>query len=279
MTYHKYNNKFLCHYCGWNKEADPACPDCGNVDLNHKGLGTQQIEEELGVLFPEAVIARMDFDTVKGKTALAEMMHRIETGKIDILIGTQMVSKGLDFENIGLVCVVSADQLARFPDFRSHERAFQLMVQVSGRSGRSAEQGKVFIQYGSVKQSLLDDVTTADYKGFYTREMDERKQFTYPPFCRLIKVTVSHRDPKLGMIAMDSFADQLRTRWGGRITGPAPGLIPRINNQYLYELIIKVERKNEVINSIKNDLLTLSQTIRSHKEHKGVSINIDVDPY
>ena len=279
MTYHKYNNKFLCHYCGWNKEADPACPDCGNVDLTHRGLGTQQIEEELEVLFPEAIIARMDFDTVRGKTAMADMMHRMETGKIDILIGTQMVSKGLDFEHIGLVCIVSADQLARFPDFRAHERAFQLMVQVSGRSGRSADQGKVFIQYGSVKQSLLDDVTNADYKGFFTKEMEERQQFAYPPFCRLIRVVVSHRDPKKGLHAMDSFADQLRSRWGGRVTGPAPGLIPRINNQYLYELMIKMERKNDTIHAIKTDLLSLSLITRAHKDFKGVGITIDVDPY
>lgn len=279
MTYHKYNNKFICHYCGWNKEADPACPDCGNVDLKHKGLGTQQIEEELEVLFPEAVIARMDFDTVRGKTAMADMMHRMESGKIDMLIGTQMVSKGLDFENIGLVCVVSADQLARFPDFRSHERAFQLMVQVSGRSGRSADQGKVFIQYGSIKQSLLEDVTNADYKSFYTREMEERLQFTYPPYCRLIKVIVGHRDPKKGMHAMDFMADQLRSRWGGRVTGPAPGLIPRINNQYLYELIIKMERKNDVISKIKTDLRELSLITKAHKDFKGVSVTVDVDPY
>ncbi|MBK6373523.1 MAG: hypothetical protein IPF67_10170 [Saprospiraceae bacterium] len=141
------------------------------MDLSHKGLGTQQIEEELVLLFPEATIARMDFDTVRGKAAMSDMIHRLETGKIDILIGTQMVSKGLDFENIGLVAIVSADQLARFPDFRSHERAFQLMVQVSGRSGRSEEQGKVFIQYGSIRQSLLEDVTKeADYVRFYTKD-------------------------------------------------------------------------------------------------------------
>ena len=279
MTYHKYNNSFLCHYCGWHKEADPACPECGNVDLSHKGLGTQQIEEELVVLFPEATIARMDFDTVRGKAAMSDMIHRLETGKIDILIGTQMVSKGLDFENIGLVAIVSADQLARFPDFRSHERAFQLMVQVSGRSGRSEEQGKVFIQYGSIRQSLLEDVTKADYVGFYTKELAERKGFIYPPFCRLIKVVIGHRDPQKAAAAMEQFAATMKQHWGSRVVGPAPGLIPRINNQYLFELMLKVERKNEILSKIKSDVRDLALLIKSQSDYKGISCVVDVDPY
>jgi primosomal protein N' (replication factor Y) len=277
MTYHKYNNSFLCHYCGWHKEADPACPECGNVDLSHKGLGTQQIEEELVVLFPEATIARMDFDTVRGKAAMSDMIHRLETGKIDILIGTQMVSKGLDFENIGLVAIVSADQLARFPDFRSHERAFQLMVQVSGRSGRSEEQGKVFIQYGSIRQSLLEDVTKADYVGFYTKELAERKGFIYPPFCRLIKVVIGHRDPQKAAAAMEQFAATMKQHWGSRVVGPAPGLIPRINNQYLFELMLKVERKNEILSKIKSDVRDLALLIKSQSDYKGISCVVDVD--
>lgn len=279
MTYHKFHNKFLCHYCGWSREAEQACPECGNVDIGHKGLGTQKIEEELELLFPEARIARLDLDTVRSRTSVSELLQQMENGSIDILIGTQMVSKGLDFEGIGLVCIVSADQLARFPDFRAHERAFQLMVQVSGRSGRSDREGQVYIQYGNIRKSLLDHVTDADYHGFYTQEIGERRQFRYPPFCRLIRVTVGHRDPDTGAAAMERLAGFMRQRWGERLAGPAPALIPRINNQYLYELMIKMERKNDIILHIKKDLRDASALVRSASEFKSAQIIIDVDPY
>lgn len=278
MTWHKYQNRFLCHYCGWGSEPLPACPDCGNVDLEHKGLGTQQIEEELRLLFPEANIDRLDFDSVRSRTSLSELLQKMELGRIDILIGTQMVSKGLDFDGVGLVCVVSADQLARFPDFRAHERAFQLMVQVSGRSGRKDGDGSVYIQYGNIRKGLLEYVVDADYKGFYTQELAERKQFVYPPFCRLIRVTGGHKDPALALGAMEYMAEKLRKQWGRRIIGPAQALIPRINNNYLFEILIKIERRNEIILKVKKELYDTIFILNTSDKYRSVRLTVDVDP-
>lgn len=278
MTWHKYQNRFLCHYCGWGAEAFPACPDCGNVDLEHKGLGTQQIEEELRLLFPEANIERLDFDAVRSRTSLSELLQKMELGRIDILIGTQMVSKGLDFDGVGLVCVVSADQLARFPDFRAHERAFQLMVQVSGRSGRKDGDGSVYIQYGNIRKGLLDYVADADYHGFYTHELVERKQFVYPPFCRLIRITGGHKDASLAMGAMEYMAEKLRKKWARRIIGPAQALIPRINNNYLFEILIKIERRNETIHNLKKDIHEAMFALNTSDKYRRVRVTIDVDP-
>ncbi|MCO6462423.1 MAG: primosomal protein N' [Saprospiraceae bacterium] len=278
MTFHKYQNKYLCHYCGWTKDAEPACPDCGNVDIVQKGLGTQQIEEELRILFPEANIERLDFDSVRSRTSLNNIFHKMEAKQIDILIGTQMVSKGLDFKDVGLVCVVSADQLARFPDFRAHERAFQLMVQVSGRSGRADRQGIVFIQYGSIRKSLLDYVAEADFDGFFRQELEERRRFIYPPYCRLIRLIIAHKSPEIASDASRILADTLRRKWGKRIYGPAPAMIPRINNQYLHEILIKIERKAHVISEVKDDLRQSIRSLQTTNPFKSVRVTVDVDP-
>lgn len=189
-----------------------------------------------------------------------------------------MVSKGLDFDGVGLVCVVSADQLARFPDFRAHERAFQLMVQVSGRSGRKDGDGSVYIQYGNIRKGLLEYVVDADYKGFYTQELAERKQFVYPPFCRLIRVTGGHKDPALALGAMEYMAEKLRKQWGRRIIGPAQALIPRINNNYLFEILIKIERRNEIILKVKKELYDTIFILNTSDKYRSVRLTVDVDP-
>lgn len=278
MTYHKYNHSFMCHYCGWTNPTDSACPSCGNVDLNHKGFGTEKIEEELTVLFPEARIARMDLDTAKGSNALTRIIYELEFGLIDILIGTQMISKGLDFENIGLVGVVSADQLTRFPDFRSHEKAFDLMVQVGGRSGRSKNKGKVLIQYDHINPALLEDVIRLDYFSFYEKELAERRKFNYPPLTRLIRIQSRHKDPRISETAMNILGQSMLKRWGERITGPAPALIPRIRNLYIYELLIKLERNQTIIAKIKSDLLSQIELLSEDEHFRSVRFSIDVDP-
>lgn len=278
MPYHKYNNSFMCHYCGWSDPADPACPACGNVDLTHVGFGTEKIEEELKILFPESEIARMDLDTVKGKRALADMIFRLETGQIDILVGTQLVSKGLNFEQVELVGIISADQLVRYPDFRTGERAFQLMVQVSGRSGRASEVGKVYIQYEKINPRLLAQIVQTDYVGFFNDTLEERRKFAYPPFCRLIRLKFRHKNAALVSAAAEWFAALLRSHWGSRVIGPAPGLIPRIRNYYIYELLLKLERKQAVILEIKQQILDLQHQLMIHPEFKRVELSIDVDP-
>ena len=278
MTYHKYQNKYLCHYCGWVKEAEPACPECGNVDLSQKGLGTQKIEEELSILFPEANIERLDVDAVRSRNNLMTLLQKMENNQIDILIGTQMVSKGLDFKGVGLVCVVSADQLARFPDFRAHERAFQLMVQVSGRSGRADQEGTVFIQYGNIRKTLLQYVVDADFEGFYTHEVKERKQFVYPPYCRLIRLVIGHKAHDVAQHAVNLLAEKLRSKWGRRIIGPAPAMIPRINNKYLHEILLKIERNSKIIRDVKADLNAGINELNAMEMFKSVSVSIDVDP-
>lgn len=278
MPYHKYNHSFMCHYCGWSDPADPACPACGNVDLEHIGFGTEKIEEELRILFPEAEIARMDLDTVRGKRALADMIFRLETGQIDILVGTQLVSKGLDFENVELVGIISADQLTRYPDFRTGERAFQMMVQVSGRSGRTSNQGKVYIQYEKIPARMLEQVKQADYASFYNETLEERYKFKYPPYCRLIGVTIRHRHPDIARNGAEFLAAQLRDKWGSRIIGPAPGLISRIRNYYIFEILIKMERRLAIITELKNDLQAARLRTLADPALKSLSISIDVDP-
>ena len=278
MPYHKFNDSFMCHYCGWSDPADPACPACGNVDLSHVGFGTEKIEEELKIMFPEAEIARMDLDTVRGKRALADMIFRLETGQVDILVGTQLVSKGLNFENVELVGIVSADQLVRYPDFRTGERAFQLMVQVSGRSGRASDIGKVYIQYEKINPRLLEQIVNTDYSGFFEDTLAERRRFIYPPFCRLIRLQFRHKQAGVVAPAAEWYAALLRSHWGSRIIGPAPGLIPRIRNYYIYELLIKMELKNSVILDLKQHILDLQHQLRLHPDFKRVELSIDVDP-
>lgn len=278
MPYHKYNHSFMCHYCGWSDPADPACPACGNIDLEHIGFGTEKIEEELKILFPESEIARMDLDTVRGKKALADMIFRLESGQIDILVGTQLVSKGLDFEGVELVGIVSADQLVRYPDFRTSERAFQMMVQVSGRSGRASDAGKVMIQYEKIDPGLLRQISQVDYDAFYQKTIEERYKFKYPPYSKLIRLTFRHKRVEVCHAAADQFAWLLKKRWGARIIGPAQGLIARIRNFYIYEILIKIERKKEIILQVKADIRSIDQEIRLDKSYKQIDIRVDVDP-
>ena len=191
LTYHKYQHHLRCHYCGYRTKLPQTCPECGRQELHVRGFGTEKIEDDLLIYFPEASIARMDLDTTRTKNAYAKIINDFEERRIDILVGTQMVTKGLDFENVGIVSVLSADQLLQFPDFRSNERAFQLMTQVSGRAGRKQTQGKVLIQSFNPAHPVLADVINHDFKSFYQREIQERQAFQYPPFFRLIQITLN----------------------------------------------------------------------------------------
>ncbi len=279
LTYHKFTHNLRCHYCAHSAPVPHTCPACGHTPLSERGFGTEKIEDELQIYLPDARISRMDFDTVKGKYAFAKLINDFEDQRIDILVGTQMVTKGLDFDNVGLVGVLSADQLVQFPDFRSSERAFHLITQVSGRAGRKHKQGRVVIQAYNTALPILDEILQNDYLRFFKRELEERKTFRYPPYSRIIQVTLKHKKADLLNEAMKVFANVVKTKLDARrVLGPAVPGVARIRNQYLQTMLIKLERKNNVIKFAKATLREATQVMHSQKGFSGVRVILDVDP-
>lgn len=279
LTYHKHSHTLNCHLCGTQTPQPRSCPACGQSKLNIKGYGTERIEDELQLLLPDARLARMDWDTVKKKDGHSKLIQRFENRDIDILIGTQMVTKGLDFDNVAVVGVLSADSLLYFPDFRATERAFQLMTQVSGRAGRKQKQGKVIIQAFNMAHPVLGEVVQGEYNAFFEREIQERKDFRYPPFARLIRITLKHKKADTLQQAAQWYADGLKPALGPRVMGPAAPAIPRVRNHYLTDILIKLERKQALITQTKALLLDLKAQLIQQKGWSSVRINIDVDPY
>lgn len=278
LTYHKFQNRLQCHYCGHQEGVPTACPACGSAEVRLLGFGTEKIEDELKIYFPEANIQRMDFDAVRSRNAYVRIINDFEEKRIDILVGTQMVTKGLDFENVGLVGVMSADQILQFPHFRSAERGFQLMTQVAGRAGRKQKRGKVIIQAFRVDHPVLREVLDGDYQGFFQREIRERRAFQYPPFSRLIQLTLKHKDPQVLNNAMRQVAERLKAELGRRVLGPGIPPVGRIRGQYLLELLLKLEPRTPVLRHAKTLLL---QTLREMQQTPGfttVRAIVDVDP-
>jgi len=278
MTYHKFTDNLRCHYCGFQVKNPEKCPACGEHHLANRGFGTEKIEDDLKLLLPKARVARMDFDTVKGKYSHARLIHEFEDRQIDILVGTQMVTKGLDFENVSIVGVLSADHLLKFPDFRATERTFQMITQVSGRAGRKHKQGKVIIQAFNTAHPVIAEIMNNDYPKFFQRETDERQMFKYPPFNRLIQVTFKHAKAQTVNNATRFFTHLAQGALGDRVVGPAVPGIPRVRGQYILILLIKMEKNAKQNKKIK---FFLEQTARQTKSEKGFSsvrINLDVDP-
>jgi primosomal protein N' (replication factor Y) len=278
LTYHKFSNKLICHYCGTTYTPLLTCAACGNHNFVQRNFGTEKIEELLVEQFPNAKIARMDIDTVRGKNAHDVLIQQFEQQRIDILVGTQMVVKGLDFDNVDLVGILDADGLLSFADFRVNERAFQLMEQVSGRAGRKEATGKVLIQTIQPTHPVLQLVKEHDYKKLYTEEIEKRKQFFYPPFSRLIHVTFKHKIKEVVEKASHFFADGLKTKYGQFLVGPAEPVINRIRNQHLMELLIKLPRDTKMIANCKKDMLEQVALLHQHKSFKSVTVvnNVDV---
>jgi primosomal protein N' (replication factor Y) len=278
LTYHKFSNKLICHYCGTTYAPLITCAACGNHNFVQRNFGTEKIEELLLEQFPNAKIARMDIDTVRGKNAHDVLIQQFEQQRIDILVGTQMVVKGLDFDNVDLVGILDADGLLSFADFRVNERAFQLMEQVSGRAGRKEATGKVLIQTIQPTHPVLHLVKEHDYKRLYTEEIEKRKQFFYPPFSRLIHVTFKHKIKEVVEKAAHFFADGLKTKYGQYLVGPAEPVINRIRNQHLMELLIKLPRDTKMIANCKKDMLEQVALLHQHKSFKSVTVvnNVDV---
>ena len=279
LTYHKGRNKLVCHVCGTVKEMISLCPACGSPRLTLEGYGTEKIEDELSVIFPEARIRRMDLDTTRGKNNLENLIYDFERGKIDILVGTQMVTKGLDFDHVGLVGVIYADQALHYPDFRAAERTFQTLVQVSGRAGRKHEQGNVMIQTFQPEHPVFLDVINSDFFSFYKREIKEREIFRYPPFVRQIAISIKHRQADISREAADLLVTELKPKWGNRILGPSVPNISRIRNQYIHMIYIKVERDVKSLSEVKSALKEFQTRIVKRKSLSTVRVSVDVDPY
>lgn len=278
LTLHKAKNKLVCHYCGTNYPVMYTCAACGSHHFIQKNFGTEKIEEMIAEEFPSAKIARMDYDSVKGKHDHDALIKLFEQRRIDILVGTQMVVKGLDFEHVNLVGILDADALLNFADFRVNERAFQLMEQVSGRAGRKHLRGEVLIQVSNTHHPVLQFVREHDYQKLYDFEISNRKQFFYPPFSRIIQITFKHKESHIAEEAASLMVQGLQLQFKQNITGPAEPVVNRIRNQYLWELLIKLPKDAHVIHQCKQQIEQQIAIIQSNKRYRAVTIIPDADP-
>jgi primosomal protein N' (replication factor Y) len=277
LTYHKHQHKLICHYCGYNETVPKKCAACGSNDIRMKGFGTERIEDEIILLFPNAKVARLDLDTSKSKNAHKKIIHELEEQRIDILVGTQMVTKGLDFDNVALVGILNADSLLNYPDFRSFERSFQLMAQVAGRAGRKNKRGKVIIQTWQPQHQIIQQVVANNYLGMYTTELKQRLEFKYPPYYKLIQITLKHKEIEPLNDASKLLADKLKEKFGKRVLGPEFPVVARIKNFYLKNILIKIEREAS-FSKAKSIIHELIDDFYTHSEFKSVKIFADVDP-
>jgi primosomal protein N' (replication factor Y) len=277
LTLHKFSNKLHCHYCGTMYPKLVECPACGTVTWIEKNFGTEKIEEMIETEFPSLRVARMDVDSVRGKTAHDSLIKLFEQQRIDVLVGTQMVVKGLDFEKVSLVGILDADGLMSFADFRVNERAFQLMEQVSGRAGRKDEQGKVLIQTTQVNHPVLQFVQQHDYKKMYAFELENRKEFFYPPFSRIIKITLKHKVKEVVDEIAEKLTAALHRDLNNFVVGPAAPVVGRIRNQYLMELLVKLPLDIKKIEAYKKIIRNHFNLLQTEQRFKSVVMIADVD--
>jgi primosomal protein N' (replication factor Y) len=279
LTYHKATDRLHCHYCGSQSPVFKHCPNCGNMKIVNKSFGTEKIEEELQRIFPKVRTGRLDWDSVKGKNKLTQLIDDFTKGRIDILVGTQMVVKGLDFENVGLVGILSADSLLSYPDFRVNERGFQLMEQVSGRAGRVDGKGQVIIQTYNMKHPVLQWVKDHDFRSFFHNESGTRQQFGYPPFTRMIKLTVKHREAPKAELGAQQLAQELQQIKDIHIQGPAAALISRVRNYYIQEIWLKLPSDPNFLQHAKGMIAVAMNTTMMKRGNSALQIVADVDPY
>ena len=277
LTLHKNSNKLVCHYCGYTTPAPVHCPNCEEKKFMTLGYGTEKIEDDLQNLFPEARIERMDLDTTRTRTAYEKIIEDFQQGKTDILIGTQMVSKGLDFDNVAVVGIINADTLLNYPDFRATERAFQLMAQVAGRAGRKNGQGTVFLQTRMSDAAVIPQIVKNDYASFYNQQLSERMLFHYPPFYRLVYIYMKHRDVHVLEEFSDIIAKRMRDIFDNRILGPDLPPVARIKQLYIRKIVLKVEnglsqyKINEVLQNIQQSYCQMPR-------YRAISMYYDIDP-
>ena len=277
MTMHARSGMMTCHYCGYTVPVPNQCPACENKDLRQHGFGTERVEEDIRKLFPEARIARMDLDTTTTRQAYEQIIHDFANGETDILVGTQMVTKGLDFENVSVVGILSADTMLNQPDFRAYERSFQMMAQVAGRAGRRARQGTVILQTMNKELPLIAQVVANDYGAAYHDQMLERRQFAYPPFTRLVVVYVKHRQLSTVEALAREATVSLRQLLGTRVLGPDEPPVGRVHNLYIRRIMLKLENRLP-ISSIKEQLSNLRNQLLAQKPYASATIFFDVDP-
>lgn len=277
LVYHKVTGSLRCHYCGYSIPVPSECPACHSSHLKMTGVGTERIEEDLQIMFPEARVARMDLDSTLQKNQYLELINDFEQRKIDILVGTQMVSKGLDFEHVSVVGIINADNIINYPSFRSYEHAFQQMTQVSGRAGRHGTGGKVILQTYNPHHQVIENVMKADYQALYEEQIQERRIFLYPPFYRLVEVTLKHRDAELLNTAADWMAQQLRKVFAARVLGPEYPLVSRIRGLYLKTITLRFE-KGEPVADAKRVIWQIGDDLTKQEGWSGISIIYDVDP-
>jgi primosomal protein N' (replication factor Y) len=276
LTFHQYKNQLRCHYCSHHIAMQHQCLACGSNKLDSKGFGTQQIEQELKELLPEVKIGRMDLDTTRGKYGYQKIISAFEQQEIQILVGTQMLTKGLDFRNVNLVGIMNADSMLNFPDFRAHERSFQLIQQVAGRAGRTKKRGKVIVQTYNPYHQILQQVSVGDFEGMFKDQLNDRRQFHYPPFYRLIKITLKHKEYNRVNESAAWFAKSLRNSFGENVLGPEFPAIARIRNLYLKNILLKIPKQQslgktkEVIERVKNSFSSIAN-------YRSVRVIIDVD--
>ncbi|HEY1025438.1 MAG TPA: primosomal protein N' [Sphingobacteriaceae bacterium] len=279
LTFHKSTGRLHCHYCGYKQEVLQECPACGSTKIEQKGFGTERIEDELKLIFPDIRVARMDLDSTRAKYSFQHLLNEFEEGRIDVMVGTQMVAKGLDFSNVTTIGIISADSLLNYPDFRAFERSYQLLAQVSGRAGRRDKQGKVIIQAYDTNHRVLSQTIRNDYHELFLTEITERKNFHYPPLYRLINLEIKHKDNvKLYGIA-HRLADILKQQLGDRVLGPETPLISRVRNYYIQTIMIKAEKEGVSVVKIKSVLQAILKRFEGDTANKGTFVQVDVDPF
>ena len=276
LTIHRGFRQMVCHYCGKTYNIPSVCPSCEGKDLSSRGYGTERIEEQLQAILPEARIARMDLDTTRSRQNYEQILHDFEEGKTDILIGTQMVTKGLDFDRVSLVGILSADQMLSQPDFRSYERAFQLMEQVAGRAGRKGSTGQVVLQTRDVENRIVQQVVLHDYEGMYAEQAEERQLFNYPPFCRVVFIYLKHRDESVVEKLSADFASLMRQVFGERVLGPDAPPVSRIQMMHIRKLILKVELSASMA-AVRQRLIALQKQVLQMSQYRSAQIYYDVD--
>ena len=278
LTYHKGLNKLVCHYCGYKETLPARCTKCGSTELATRGFGTEKVEDEVRIIFPAARVARLDYDTTRNKNSLNRIISQFENHQTDILVGTQMISKGLDFENLTVVGILNADNMLNFPDFRAWEKSFQLLEQVSGRAGRRQEEGQVIIQTSDPSNKIIQLVLRHDFLNMYRSQAEEREIFGYPPFTRLIRINIRHKEWDslnkfsgfLGLILKESF--------GNRVLGPEAPVITKIHTWHIKTILVKIEKGKSV--SMAKELIGKAiEKIEKLKGAASLKISVDVDPY
>ena len=277
LTMHKSMNLLTCHYCGYTYRIPAVCPACGGTDLRGRGFGTEKVEEYVRQLFPDARVARMDLDTTRTRNAYGRIIDDFSSGRTNLLIGTQMVSKGLDFDRVSVVGILNADAMLNYPDFRAYEHAFMMMAQVSGRAGRKGQRGKVFLQTKNKDLAIIRQVVGNDYQGFYEALLEERRMFSYPPFHRLVYVFLRHRHDDVVETAGIEMGSRLRQGLGDRILGPDKPSIARVKNLHIRKIVIKLENGIDQ-KAVRLYLRTVQQQLLQDKRYAALQVYYDVDP-